>query len=56
MGEAMTIVPIISVAVPSLVTVGLTTIIISFLLSFQVFVEASGSYRFTHLFAAARTQ
>lgn len=43
---------------PSLVT-RLTTIIISFLLSFQVlflFSEASGSYQFTHLFAVARTQ
>lgn len=35
---------------------GLAAIIISFLLSFRpVFVEASGSYRLTHLFAAAHT-
>lgn len=43
-----------------IISAGLAAIIISFLLSFRTgflfFVGASGSYRFTHLFAAARTQ
>jgi len=54
-GEAAEQTALCPLSLPALVTAGLTTIIISFLLSFRVFVEASGSYRLTHLFAAART-
>lgn len=51
----MSIVPIISDE-PTTLASGPATIIISFLLSFRFFVDASGSYRFTHLFAAVDTQ